>query len=456
LTIKILDISYHQNPDLIDYNQFAYSADGFILRSGYGTGAPGKFVGQDPSFNRHYQELTSRGKPVGAYHFITAYQPIDKQVEIFYNATKDKTLKLGLWADVETEAGATPIKAVHVIEFIERAEALMGNLDIYTGRWCWVDIMGNQYAKYSAKKLWMAAYVSDWTNHVPHGWSNWLLWQYTSSGRYPGYAGGIDSNNYNGTDAEYHAWVGGTVTQPNIPELLYYPLPEGYPISQRFGANPSWYPTSKGHNGVDWACLVGTPVYAMQDGTVIIAEARQEKSGYGRQVRIQHEQGISIYGHLTSLSVKAGDKVTAKQQVGTSGGATDDPCSGMSTGPHLHAEYRLTSGAPQVPGGYVYGAIDIYPLLAAHEEDNLTELYKAKCIVSGLRIRSGPSTNYSIIGYATKDRVYSVYAEEGTWMRISGTANHWVMGVPEYMQVTGVIPDAEKLEKLWQAHKELW
>ena len=86
----------------------------------------------------------------------------------------------------------------------------------------------------------------------------------------------------------------------------------------------------------------------------------------------------------------------------------------------------------------------------------MTELYKAKCIVSGLRIRSGPNTTYSIIGYATKDRVYSVYAVEGTWLRISGTAQQWVMGVPEYMQVTGVVSDAEKLARIWAAHPELW
>lgn len=382
----IIDISYHQYPEKIDYNQFAYAADGFILRSGYGTGAPGKFVGQDPSFNCHYQELTSRGKPVGAYHFITAYQPIDKQVEIFYNATKDKTLKLGLWADVETEAGATPIKAVHVIEFIERAEALMGNIDIYTGRWCWADIMGNQYAKYSAKKLWMAAYVSNWTNHVPHGWNNWLLWQYTSGGRYPGYAGGVDSNRFNGTDADFQAWIGGTVTNPvSLPKLIK-PLPDGYPISQVFGANPAWYPTSKGHNGVDWACIVGTPIYAMQDGTVIVAEARQEKTGYGRQVRIQHPEGISIYGHLSGLGVSAGEVVKAGQEIGLSGGSTSDPCSGMSTGPHLHAEYRLTSGAPQVPGGYVYGAVDILPLLESMPPIVIETATKAKLLVN-LNIR---------------------------------------------------------------------
>jgi murein DD-endopeptidase MepM/ murein hydrolase activator NlpD len=447
LTVTIIDISYWQQPTELNYDKLCASIDGAILRCAYG-------VRKDTAFERHYSELTARGVPVGYYAFLVEYKPVPEQIAVHKAAVAGKRFALGRWCDVELESGADPLTAKTVIDYMTRSDAEIGETDIYTGNWCWGPIMGTEAGRYSNKRLWAAAYST--LPIIPQGWSNWFLWQYTSSGKLDGYAGNLDMNKYNGTDAEYHAWVGGTVEPVNIPEKLYYPLPEGYPVSQRFGANPSWYPTSKGHNGVDWACLVGTPVYAMQDGTVIIAEARQEKSGYGRQVRIQHEQGISIYGHLSSLSVKAGDKVTAKQQVGTSGGATDDPCSGMSTGPHLHAEYRLTAGAPQVPGGYVYGAIDIYPLLAAHEEDNLTELYKAKCIVSGLRIRSGPSTTYSIIGYATKDRVYSVYAEEGTWMRISGTANHWVMGVPEYMQVTGMVTDVDKLARLWAAHPELW
>lgn len=149
---------------------------------------------------------------------------------------------------------------------------------------------------------------------------------------------------------------------------LHYPLPEGIRISQLFGANPQWYTQSRGHNGIDWACMVGTEIYAMADGTVIRADALDGKIGYGRHVRIQHSEGISIYGHLSVLRCAVGDHVIAGQLIGLSGGATTDPACGNSTGPHLHGEYRLTNVPNPVPGGYVYNAINILPLLVSSTE----------------------------------------------------------------------------------------
>src|SRR3990170_6682804 len=130
-----------------------------------------------------------------------------------------------------------------------------------------------------------------------------------------------------------------TATAP-APMRLYYPVPEGSRITQRFGENPSWYPISQGHNGIDFGIAVDTPCKAMRAGVVLVAR-NDWKVGYGRHVRIQHDNGVSIYGHLHVLQCAVGDQIQAGQQIGLTGGATDDPGSGWSTGPHLHAEYRL-------------------------------------------------------------------------------------------------------------------
>jgi murein DD-endopeptidase MepM/ murein hydrolase activator NlpD len=56
---------------------------------------------------------------------------------------------------------------------------------------------------------------------------------------------------------------------------------------------------------------------------------------YGNEVVIRHADGkYSQYGHLSQLSVSAGQSVTAGQQIGLSGST------GNSTGPHLHFEIR--------------------------------------------------------------------------------------------------------------------
>jgi len=184
----------------------------------------------------------------------------------------------------------------------------------------------------------------------------------------------------------------------------------------------------------------------MQDGVVIIAEERQEKSGYGRQVRIQHNEGMSIYGHLSKLMVSKNDTVKAGQQIGLSGGNTDDPCSGFSTGPHLHAEYRLTSGAPQVPGGYAYGAIDLLPLLTVEDYEEVDPLYRVRVTIPDLLIRSGAGRNYPVV-YRYASGEYNVFEERDGYGRIG--AGRWI--ALEYTQKLGALTLEERVTALEKA-----
>lgn len=456
----IIDISAWQKPELINYDKLSQQISGAILRAAYGTGAPGKFEGADPSFAKHYAELHKRGVPLGAYHYITEYQPIDTQARLFVETVKGKDLKLGYWCDVELEANAERLSAKSVIRWMELVEGALGECGIYTGRWCWRDIMGDSYNRFQSRALWMAAYVSDYTKYIPPGWEKPLLWQYTSEARLDGFGGNLDANKYMGADAEYQKWIGESVS---IYPKLKHPLKGDFRISQLFGMNPSWYPTSQGHNGIDWATPVGTPVHAMQDGTVIRAADFSQpgitdgKVGYGRHVRIQHQQGVSIYGHFSRLDVKEGDVVKAGDQLGLSGGATSDPNSGLSTGAHLHAEYRMDGIKNPVPGGYVYNAIDILKYIKAEPVEESDPLYKVRVIISNLVIRSGAGTNYPVV-HRYASGTYEVYEEKNGYGRIG--AGRWISLNPAYVEkVTptsedGNEPtDAEKLAILWDWYK---
>ncbi|MEW1890516.1 peptidoglycan DD-metalloendopeptidase family protein [Streptomyces sp. NBC_00523] len=126
-----------------------------------------------------------------------------------------------------------------------------------------------------------------------------------------------------------------------------HPVPGNHTTAYRAsGAN--W--SSGSHTGIDFPVSTGTSVKAITSGTVVTAGWG---GAYGNQVVIKHADGhYSQYGHMSSLSVSAGQTVTAGQQVGLSGST------GNATGPHLHFEVRT---------GPEYGSdIDPIAYLASH------------------------------------------------------------------------------------------
>ena len=103
---------------------------------------------------------------------------------------------------------------------------------------------------------------------------------------------------------------------------------------------------SRLHTGVDMAAGYGQRVKAAKGGTVILAG---NWGGYGRTVVIDHGGGVStLYAHLSYLSVRNGDSLSAGVIVGKVG------MSGLSTGPHLHFEVRRR-GDPIDPAPFLKG-----------------------------------------------------------------------------------------------------
>lgn len=135
--------------------------------------------------------------------------------------------------------------------------------------------------------------------------------------------------------------VKGTKPRPKtLPTgVLKYPIYGGVFTSEfgwRWGRN---------HDGVDWGCGVGTPLYAADGGTVTIAGWHY---GYGLYVEIDHGNGVSTaYAHCNELYVSPGDKVFQGQNIAASGNT------GNSTGPHLHFEVHV-NGVPQDPMQYLH------------------------------------------------------------------------------------------------------
>jgi murein DD-endopeptidase MepM/ murein hydrolase activator NlpD len=85
------------------------------------------------------------------------------------------------------------------------------------------------------------------------------------------------------------------------------------------------------HKGIDIANSVGTPIVAVQGGSVTFAGWND--GGYGYLVEITHPDGsVSRYAHQSRILVQVGEEVVQGQQIGQMGST------GRSTGPHLHFE----------------------------------------------------------------------------------------------------------------------
>ena len=131
-----------------------------------------------------------------------------------------------------------------------------------------------------------------------------------------------------------------------------WPEPQAQ-ISQPFGPTTFWFEPPYGsyphfHTGLDLVEPFGSPVYAADDG--VVALVGSSSSGYGNYVVIAHVGGLdTLYGHLSTALVKAGQQVTQGTVIGLEGST------GNSTGPHLHFELRIgqkpVDPSPYLPPG---------------------------------------------------------------------------------------------------------
>ncbi|WP_064687168.1 peptidoglycan DD-metalloendopeptidase family protein [Enterococcus faecalis] len=102
-----------------------------------------------------------------------------------------------------------------------------------------------------------------------------------------------------------------------------------------YGKRPGLY--GDFHTGIDYAAPTGTPIPAQYPG--LVDWVQSSSIGLGEHVGIKVANNLwAMYGHMSRIRAKMGDKVKAGQIVGDVGS------SGWSTGPHVH--YELRKGGP--------------------------------------------------------------------------------------------------------------
>lgn len=123
----------------------------------------------------------------------------------------------------------------------------------------------------------------------------------------------------------------------NTVKIVFF-APISGSLTQEFNANNK-------HFAVDITAKTGTPVKAIAEGTVILAEWTAE-TGY--VITIQHpNRYISVYKHNGSLLKSQGDFVKSGEVIANVGSTGE-----LTTGPHLHFEL-WSNGYPVNPLNYI-------------------------------------------------------------------------------------------------------
>lgn len=161
--------------------------------------------------------------------------------------------------------------------------------------------------------------------------------------------------------------------------------PNGTEVQQLVAMYGNYQPF--GHAGQDIACPIGTPIYAIADGTVLYAGWGEDLPGDntfagwasrfflyqnfpGIVTVIQYDPGwIGVIAHQSNNdAVKAGDRVTEGQQIGLSGNTKTRT---STVGPHVHSE-ALVNTSYVTGNGLIYGRTNPEPFYGSTTaEDDL-------------------------------------------------------------------------------------
>lgn len=201
------------------------------------------------------------------------------------------------------------------------------------------------------------------------------------------------------------------------------------------------------HEGVDYSANgKSIPIYALDDGEVLY-EGYDNSTGaiicYIRFPKL--DDHVGLYYHLANTVINKGDKVTKDTKIGMMGST------GYSTGNHLHFDWFKYSDYNkgfydreyEDFNEYIFpeNRIKVTPVVERNE--NTPQI---RVIVENLRVRTGHSTNSSVLGFAQNKGIYNDLEtyNDGTyiWHRID--KEQWIADNGEWLEVLPVI-DYKKL-----------
>ncbi len=201
-----------------------------------------------------------------------------------------------------------------------------------------------------------------------------------------------------------------------------------------FAPGENWTTTTdfiKGvHEGIDWGCARGTPIYAVADGTVneIVNdqhigrydEEDKSRKANGNFVRINSKRGDQdgfqhVYLHLLpgSIQVQPGDRVQAYQLLGLSGNT------GNTKGPHLHLQLKELSGGKYENSFSFKEFLDDSMVKTEKDAHQNPELQTGQAIT----LKNTPETTGTKLSVSTQPGIW--YDIVGRYEEIASASSWW-------------------------------
>ena len=185
----------------------------------------------NPEFNGHAKQTWSAGKKLGVYHFIRNDSDIKKQANYFLTTVKPYIGKVMLVLDFENTTGSTIQNQAGVglvkqwLDYVYQQTGVRPVL--YTGISCensldWSSVVKANYG------LWIAQYnnynvVNGYQPRNLYGslkhWKTAVMFQYTSTGRLPGWNGNLDFDVFYGDKSAWDKYAKANIN-PDIPKWI--------------------------------------------------------------------------------------------------------------------------------------------------------------------------------------------------------------------------------------------
>ncbi|HMJ52287.1 MAG TPA: GH25 family lysozyme [Polyangiaceae bacterium] len=191
-TVEGIDVSYYQKT--INWQQVKASGIQFaVTRISDGLNFP------DSEFADNWAGIKSVGLIRGAYQYFEPGQDALAQADMVVQrvgmlGAGDLPVQL----DMEATGGQSSANIASKMKtWMDRVTTGTGKRPfIYTAKYFWNDNVASR--DFSADRLWVANYGVTCPD-LPDAWSNWSIWQYSSTGTVSGIAGDVDLDRFNGS-----------------------------------------------------------------------------------------------------------------------------------------------------------------------------------------------------------------------------------------------------------------